>query len=376
MTLQSPDKPRILLVSHSLAGGGTDRVAVFLANGMAQSHPTALLVVREPEAQFALSALLDPKVTQLPCGQKRGGRAMDMILGLAPAIPLVRAFAPTHVMATGNNNSLFSLILHKLAAPSGAQFFVKVTNPIVRARDKGLKRWWRSFLYRRVFAACAGVLVLSPEEQAKLRADFPKQADKFHFVGNPYITNRFAALADERANASMPTTRHFVAIGRLHHQKNLPLLLDAWAKATLPNAHLTLVGEGPDRAALEAQIADLGIADSVTMAGYHTDIAPFLRGASALVLSSDYEGMPAVALEAMAVGCPLITTDSYPAAGSLAALSNACQLVPVRDRDALTQALQAAIHHDWNVPDLAAATAPYEIDTAIAAHLAAMNCAR
>ncbi|POA63009.1 glycosyltransferase, partial [Pseudomonas sp. DP16D-R1] len=67
--------------------------------------------------------------------------------------------------------------------------------------------------------------------------------------------------------------------------------------------------EGPERRALEAQAARLGIAGSVYMPGHVDPLDAWLAEADAFVLSSDYEGVPAVVIEALAAGLPIIATD-------------------------------------------------------------------
>ena len=107
-------------------------------------------------------------------------------------------------------------------------------------------------------------------------------------------------------------TDRLLFVGRLAAQKGVPVLLAALARARVvrPNLTLRLIGDGPDRAALEAQALALGLGDAVTFLGYRSqeDVAEFLSEASALVLPSFAEGVPVVLMEAMAAGLPVVTT--------------------------------------------------------------------
>jgi starch synthase (maltosyl-transferring) len=107
-----------------------------------------------------------------------------------------------------------------------------------------------------------------------------------------------------------PESRTFLYVGRLDRQKGLPFLLEAWAPvaARYRGVHLLLVGEGPERGALETQIARLGLAASVHLSGWREEIPELLRAADCFVLPSLWEGMPNVVLEAMAAGLPVIAT--------------------------------------------------------------------
>lgn len=105
---------------------------------------------------------------------------------------------------------------------------------------------------------------------------------------------------------------HLVAVGRLAEQKGLPVLIEAMALAlpALPELRLTLVGDGPLRRALEAQVHRLGLSGIVSFAGWQDEagVRAALAGAQALVLPSFAEGLPVVAMEAMAAGRPVIGT--------------------------------------------------------------------
>jgi colanic acid/amylovoran biosynthesis glycosyltransferase len=105
---------------------------------------------------------------------------------------------------------------------------------------------------------------------------------------------------------------HLVAIGRLDEQKGFALLISAIAQAVpdLPGLHLTLVGDGPLRAALQAQSARLNLQNHVTFAGWQDEsgVRAALAAATALISPSFAEGLPVVVMEAMAAGRPVLAT--------------------------------------------------------------------
>ena len=104
------------------------------------------------------------------------------------------------------------------------------------------------------------------------------------------------------------TGRHLLFVGRLAAVKGVPVLFDALRGLDVEGLKVTLVGDGPDRAALEAQARDLGI--DIHFAGYRSqdEVAMLLGEADALVLPSFAEGVPVVLMEAMAAGLPVVTT--------------------------------------------------------------------
>ncbi|WP_380568649.1 glycosyltransferase [Streptacidiphilus jeojiensis] len=133
-----------------------------------------------------------------------------------------------------------------------------------------------------------------------------------------------------------------VCVGRLCRQKGQDVLLRAWSAipARIPGARLALVGDGPERAALEALAAGLPDPGSVVFAGRTEDPRDWYAAADLLVLPSRWEGMALVPLEAMACGCPVLLTD---VAGARECLEPGETLLPVDDEHALREALAARL---------------------------------
>ncbi len=104
---------------------------------------------------------------------------------------------------------------------------------------------------------------------------------------------------------------NFLAVGRLHRQKGFSFLIQAFSKVVTqnPNAKLLIAGEGFERAVLEKKIASLALEKSVILLGNIKNIFPYLRVADCFVLSSLWEGLPTVVIEALFTKTPIITTD-------------------------------------------------------------------
>ena len=137
-------------------------------------------------------------------------------------------------------------------------------------------------------------------------------ADKLVVIPNGIDMSRFTNVQPaDLANLGVSGRRLVTFIGRLDVQKGLPQLLTTasdWLRR-LPDCDLLLVGKGPLETALRKQCREAGIAQRVHFAGWRPDIPAILAASSLLVLTSAWEGMPNVVLEAMASGLPVVATQ-------------------------------------------------------------------
>ena len=169
------------------------------------------------------------------------------------------------------------------------------------------------------------------------------------------LVNPAPAPADVEPAPLEPGT--FVFVGRLTHQKALPVLLEAIG--AVDGARLELVGDGADRAALESMVAARGLDDRVRFVGAlpRDQVLARLAGARAAVLSSAWENLPHAAVEALSVGTPVVST----AVGGVPEVVRDGEnglLVPPNDPAALAGALRAILHDDALRARLAAAAKP------------------
>jgi glycosyltransferase involved in cell wall biosynthesis len=147
-----------------------------------------------------------------------------------------------------------------------------------------------------------------------------------------------------RAEFQIPADAKLVVqIGRLVRSKRNDLLLEAVSR--LPphlDTHLLLVGEGDQRQALAAQARSQGLEQRVHFSGYRNDIAQILATGDVLALTSDYEGLPVVIMEAMAMRCPIVATR-VGAIPDVLTDGHDAWIVPINDIGALVDAVAEAL---------------------------------
>lgn len=300
MAFREPRAEHIAVVLHDFAGGGSERVAIRLANRWLQAGRRVTILCGDPTgpARSHLDDRIEIRAVSPPIRRGWGSRFR---LGAALR-PLLRAAAPDVILAPGNFHAsvTWRLVLGATAPP----VVLKISNPLHRSH-RGLLRqaifqaWFR--LITRRFAA---LVAMGPNLLPDIRR----------------VTGRNDICCIEEPNlddATAPRGRRVVAgpivfAGRLTPQKNVGLALRTLA--ALGGAWtLQVLGDGPERAELEAAALRLDVAERVSFLGHVPDIAPYLRRASGLLCTSRYEGAPAVLIEALAAGLPIVTTDCTPA---------------------------------------------------------------
>ena len=152
--------------------------------------------------------------------------------------------------------------------------------------------------------------------------------------------------------------------GRLVPQKDFPTLIDAFQRirASRP-CRLVILGEGPLRAELEARIAGFGLSHCVSLPGWVENPFAFMARAALFVLSSCYEGLPTVLIEALACGCPAVSTDCP--AGPSEILEDPALLAPVGNPEALAQVMLHAMDRPADKAALVAGAARFSVERAI-----------
>lgn len=360
----------ITLVAYAADQGGTTRVLCHLARGFAEAgHRVAILYCTSVGLAPDLAETAGPAVeTHMLTDRRWRGRALGQIATFLGYRRWLRSHRPDIVLGTGNNISWFTA-LGVLPAAQRTRYYVKTTNPIIRSSDAAVASWLRRVIYDVIFRRSAGVLTLSDEETALLQRQFPRARDLFRTVYNAYLTDAFAAPRRE-PRGDRPIV--VLGAGRLSAQKRFDRLLRAFAAVGPVDARLRIAGDGPDRAALAALATDLGVADRVDMIGYTPDMPAQMAAADLFVLSSDYEGLPAVVIEALASDLPVVSTDCFACARGLLTGLPGCAIVD-RSTEALAGALRAWLAVPPEPADLRRFALPYSTANSVASHLAAIG---
>lgn len=364
----------LALFVSSLPRGAIQRMMLNLAEAfVARGHRVDLLAGRLagprpaglPEAVRVIG--LDTAAMRLPLvrGSKRWWvpRAAD---GLADYL---RRERPDALLSGGEYPNLTALRARERA---GVATRVVTSDHVHVSRGAAggpLRRKWRlRRAVRRWYPRADGVIGVSEGVADDIAAFAGLPRGRVTAIHNPVVTPEL--IERSRAPLDHPWFRAgeppvFVCAAALRAQKDLPTLLRAFARLRAERpARLLVVGEGNRRPELEGLAANLDIAADVALPGYVANPLPYMREAAAFVLSSAYEGLANVLVEAMLCGCPVISTDCPSGPREVLDGGRYGTLVPVGDEAALARAMLAALGAPRRSDELRARAQAFHVDRA------------
>lgn len=355
--MTSDARRHVLFLLPTLQGGGAERVVTTLLRHLDRSKfRLTLAVVDARNAVFRDELPADMDFLDLGCSRVR--HALPSILRL------IWRCRPHAVLTTIGHLNL-ALALMRPLLPRGTRLLARETIVVSKNLQQQGRAWIWALAYRLLGRAFDVVVCQSQDMKNDLVVNFHIPADKTIVINNPVDVLRLRQQAAEPMPAGALTTDvegalRLVAAGRLVEQKGFDLLLDAVSRCRNIPIQLTILGEGPQQAALEAQARALGILDRVHFAGFQPNPYPFLRWADAFVLSSRFEGFPNVVLEVLACGRPVIATPAPGGVREILGGMEGCVLATAVSAEALAQAIQQFVR---GVEIPVAAVAPYSVDS-------------
>jgi glycosyltransferase involved in cell wall biosynthesis len=173
------------------------------------------------------------------------------------------------------------------------------------------------------------------------------QRERVDVIHNPVVGSRLEELARAPLNDSWVESSSspiILGVGRLTRQKDFHTLVRAFAEVSADReVRLVILGEGEERVSLEALARELNVASDVHLPGYVDNPYAYLARAGVFVLSSRWEGLPTVLIEAMALGTPVISTDCPGGSREILADGDFGALLPVGDVTAMAHAIRSAL---------------------------------
>jgi glycosyltransferase involved in cell wall biosynthesis len=357
----------IAIFLPALSGGGAERVMLRLARG---------LVARGIPVQILLARAEGPLLAEVPAGAD----VVDLGAGtpwtkLGALVRYLREQHPRVLLSALDNINVGAWAA--MLAGVQTRVVVSVHNTLSESMNErsGPVDKLRRALHLASYRLGNDYVAVSEGVARDLETGSGVSRSRIHVIPNPVV-------ADDLESSSTDAPEHLwfgqsipivLGVGRLTAQTDFSTLLHAFALVRKRRpARLIILGEGEQREPLEALAVKLGIGAAVDLPGFVANPYAFMAGASVFVLSSLWEGLPTVLIEAMAVGTPVVATDCPHGPREILQDGAFGELVPVSDptlmADAICRALDATTR-----PDLRAAVEPYTAARAEQAYLALLQ---
>ena len=362
-----PSVSRLALFMPTLAGGGAERVMLTLAKGFFQrGYRVDVIVVR---AEGPLLAEVPPGVRLI---ELRNKRVLSSVFRLAQYL---RSERPTTLLATITNANAAAVIARWLSGQS-TRVVIRQAYHLTRGLEieklSVVEAMLERQLVRWFYPRADLIVAVSKGVAADLQRRSYMRRTAIQVAPNPVVTGelqRLAAMPLDHPWFAPGTPPVVLGVGRLTRQKQFDLLIRAFAKVQqhATAVRLLILGEGEERENLEGLVRQLGLAEVVSLPGFAGNPFATMAQSKVFVLSSAFEGLPGVLIQALACGTAVVATDCDSGPREILDNGRFGRLVPVGDVDALAEAIHAAVcDRVGAAPD---ASRPYSESASVDAYL-------
>jgi glycosyltransferase involved in cell wall biosynthesis len=327
---------KIAFFLPALDGGGAERVFVTLANSLANHGYQVDFVLSNAQGNY-LSAL-DSKIKIIDLGRQH---VVASFVGLGRYL---RAHKPEIILSGLSNANAAVLVATRIFLPSCKTIITQHVNwSQVLTHHPTLKERAVYQLSKILYPLATQIVAVSngiANEIKKMRNVYP---GKIQCIYNPVVTPELLELSEQPPSHPWLLNKDepvLIGVGRLVEQKDFETLIRAYYRVQKQiTCKLLILGEGPERQKLENLVQELDLTSKIDLPGFASNPYTNMTHSDLFVLSSQFEGLPTVLIEAMACGCPLVSTDCDSGPDEILDNGRYGALVPVGDVSAMTQAI-------------------------------------
>jgi len=377
------------LLLRSFGVSGTARVMLRLAEGIAARGHRVDLVVCRSDGEFAeqVPAGVEP-VPLAPRGdfstrlrfawaRRSPGPALRFADAgwVHPFADYLRSQRPDAVLAAATFSNVVAIWAREIA---GLQVPVVLSqHNHFSAKTVRRNRRWKRPLVREEYPRADALVGVSQGVSEDLADAIGVSRERVRTIYNPVVSPSVAEQAGE-----VPAHAWFqageppvvLAAGKLKPRKDFAMLLRAFAQLRKEReVRLVVLGEGEERLALEQLARELGITEHVDLLGFTDNPFMYMARAAVFALPSQWEGFSAVIAEALACGCPVVSTDCPSGPAEVLDQGKYGKLVPIGDAPAMTRALRDTLESPLPRDVLRARGAEFSVERATDAYLEVLH---
>lgn len=356
--------PRVAFFIGSFGGGGVERITAHLVRNFIKLGINIDLVVDKGGSPHLERLPSEVRVIDL--------KAPRLSMSLPGLVSYLRKERPFALLAADHYMNEVALLARSIAR-SPTRLIVAEHNQLSKTtrNSTNLRGRLTPMFVRFLYPWADGIIAVSEGVAKDLARMTSIPLSSIQTIYNPVINSEMLANGKEPVEHPWFISQEvpvILGVGKLEQQKDFPNLIRAFAKVRqVKHARLVILGWGPDRPELEALIQKLGLQDDVDLPGYVQNPYAYMARSTVFVLSSAWEGLPTVLIEAMALGIPVVSTNCESGPSEILADGKYGYLTPVGDSEALADSIlqvlsgnQKSVDSNWlNQFGLEAATCKY-----------------
>lgn len=329
---------KIAIFIPSFRGGGAERAMLIFAAELVRRRIAVDIVVSSDSGPLAND--VPPEVNVVNLSQPR------MVKSIRALSRYLRNERPAVLYSTVVHANVASVIAAKLSG-TNVPVVVRESNVPVTEPKKTISRWLTFKLIPHTYRLARGIIAVSDGVAKELTALSPRLGSLMHVVATPVIYPELFEKAQLKSGhpwIDNPDVPVILGAARLQPHKGFVDLIRAFAVLRQERPlRLIILGEGPERDRLLEEVERLELKEHVSLAGFIANPFPFMKGAAVFALVSEYEGMPNVLVQAMALETPVVATDCPSGPKEVLVNGKYGELIPMKDQGALVAGLKAAL---------------------------------
>jgi glycosyltransferase involved in cell wall biosynthesis len=332
---------KLMIVIHSLSGGGAERVLINLLKGLDNGEFSTTLVLYENIFDYPLPEGIELEILNIGASRNVFRLTAGFLLKIKALAGLMRRRRPDVIFSLLSSTNV-TVLLAKLASLTRCRTVISEhTYPSVNLANETYGRVTKMFM-KALYPKADKTVAVSAGIKDDLVRNFGVKEEAVTVIPNPVDILEIERLSTEEAEHPWFVKGEpvVISIGRLTKQKGYPYLVKAFSMARKSRrCRLLIVGEGEDREELVRMRKEMELEDEIDFLGFQVNPFKYMARSSLFVMASLYEGFPNVLLEALALGLPVISTDCPSGPAEIIENGKNGLLVPVGEPEAMARAI-------------------------------------